>query len=164
MTDNPAVRAAEDRELSDNEYLRQLGVEPKRLSDEALQYLSRLEFKGNVRQLENLCHWLTVMAPGQIVDTGDLPAEFRGQEAAVTSDWLAALEQEAERRLARGETGILDELGRQFERALIIKALARTGGRRIEAANLLGMGRNTITRKIQELGIEDEEKSGSAPD
>jgi two-component system nitrogen regulation response regulator GlnG len=69
------------------------------------------------------------------------------------SDWIAALEQEVERRLARGETGVLEQLSRQFERSLISKALARTGGRRIEAANLLGMGRNTITRKIQELGI-----------
>jgi two-component system nitrogen regulation response regulator GlnG len=142
---------------------KQLGVEPKRLSDDALVHLSRLEFPGNVRQLENLCHWLTVMAPGQVVGTGDLPAEFRDQAATTASDWLAALEQEAERRLARGDTGILDALGRQFERALISKALARTGGRRIEAANLLGMGRNTITRKIQELGIEDD-KSGSEPD
>ena len=96
------------------------------------------------------------MAPGQVVDIADLPAEFRDQGIAVASDWLSALEHEAERRLARGETGILDELSRQFERALIIKALAKTGGRRIEAANLLGMGRNTITRKIQELGIEGE--------
>jgi two-component system nitrogen regulation response regulator GlnG len=141
---------------------KQLGVESKRLSEDALAYLSRLEFRGNVRQLENLCHWLTVMAPGQVVDAGDLPPEFRSQSAAAASDWLAALEHEAERRLARGESGILDALARQFERALITKALARTGGRRIEAANLLGMGRNTITRKIQELGIEDE--SGSEPD
>jgi len=141
---------------------RQLGVEPKRLSEDALAHLSRLPFPGNVRQLENLCHWLTVMAPGQVIDVGDLPAEFRGQAAALASDWLAALEHEAERRLARGETGILDSLTRQFERALITRALARTGGRRIEAANLLGMGRNTITRKIQELGIE--EKSGSDPE
>ena len=125
-----------------------------------------------MRQLENLCHWLTVMAPGQVIDLGNLPPEFRAQSAgeavSATSDWLAALEQEAERRLARGDTGILDALGRQFERALIIKALARTGGRRIDAANLLGMGRNTITRKIQELGIDDKanvEKPGSrAPD
>ena len=135
---------------------KQLGVEPKRLSDEALQHLARLEFPGNVRQLENLCHWLTVMAPGQVVEKADLPPEFREQGAAAAVDWVSALEGEAERRLARGETGILDGLSRQFERALIIKALARTGGRRIEAASLLGMGRNTITRKIQELGIEDE--------
>jgi len=138
---------------------KQLGVEAKRLSDDAVQHLSRLEFPGNVRQLENLCHWLTVMAPGQVVELGDLPAEFRdsGVSSAAT-DWVAALEQEAERRLTRGETGILDVLGRQFERTLIAKALARTGGRRIEAANLLGMGRNTITRKIQELGIEAEDE------
>jgi two-component system, NtrC family, nitrogen regulation response regulator GlnG len=134
---------------------KQLGVEPKRLSEDALAHLARLDFPGNVRQLENLCHWLTVMAPGQVIDTGDLPAEFRDRAAAPASDWLEALEHEAERRLARGETGILDALSRQFERALIAKALSRTGGRRIEAANLLGMGRNTITRKIQELGIED---------
>jgi two-component system nitrogen regulation response regulator GlnG len=134
---------------------KQLGVEPKRLAEDALAHLSRLPFPGNVRQLENLCHWLTVMAPGQVIDVGDLPAEFRGQAAAAASDWLAGLEQEAERRLARGETGILELLTRQFERALITRALARTGGRRIEAANLLGMGRNTITRKIQELGIEE---------
>ncbi len=134
----------------------QLGVEAKRLADEALQHLSRLELPGNVRQLENLCHWLTVMAPGQVIEVGDLPPEFRDQSTAVAADWLSALEQEAERRLARGQTGILDDLARQFERTLISKALQRTGGRRIEAANLLGMGRNTITRKIQELGIEDD--------
>jgi len=141
---------------------KQLGVEAKRLSDDAVAHLSRLDFPGNVRQLENLCHWLTVMAPGQVVELSDLPAEFRDPTAATAaSDWVAALEQEAERRLARGETGILDALGRQFERSLIQRALARTAGRRIEAAQLLGMGRNTITRKIQELGIEgggDEEK------
>ena len=136
----------------------QLGVDPKRLSDEVVEHISRLDFPGNVRQLENLCHWLTVMAPGQVIDIGDLPAEFREQGvAAVASDWIAALEQEVERRLERGESGILDMLGRQFEKSLIIKALARTGGRRIEAATLLGMGRNTITRKIQELGIEDKD-------
>jgi two-component system nitrogen regulation response regulator GlnG len=133
-----------------------LGVEPKRFSEEALAHIARLEFPGNVRQLENLCHWLTVMAPGQTVEIADLPAEFRGAGAAEASgggDWVAALEQEVERRLGRGETGILDQLSRQFERTLIARALARTGGRRIEAASLLGMGRNTITRKIQELGI-----------
>ena len=138
---------------------RELSVEPKRLSDEVLAHLRRTDFPGNVRQLENLCHWLTVMAPGQAVGVADLPVEFRGDPAASgtvpAADWVAALEQEVERRLARGETGVLDQLSRQFERALIARALARTGGRRIEAANLLGMGRNTITRKIQELGIGD---------
>ena len=156
----PSLRErAEDIPLLTRHFLavsaKQLGVEPKRIADDALSHLSRLEFPGNVRQLENLCHWLTVMAPGQVIDLGNLPPEFRDQGVTAATDWLAALEQEAERRLARGDTGILDALGRQFERALIVKALARTGGRRIDAANLLGMGRNTITRKIQELGIED---------
>jgi len=136
---------------------KELGVEPKRLSDEVLAHIVRMDFPGNVRQLENLCHWLTVMAPGQSIGVADLPVEFRGEAPsaglAPASDWIAALEQEVERRLARGETGVLDLLSRQFERSLISKALARTGGRRIEAATLLGMGRNTITRKIQELGI-----------
>ena len=137
---------------------KQLGVETKRLTDEAVAHIARLDFPGNVRQLENLCHWLTVMAPGQAVEVGDLPVEFREQaSAAAGTDWVASLEQEVERRLARGETGLLDLLGRQFEKSLILKALARTGGRRIEAATLLGMGRNTITRKIQELGIEDKD-------
>jgi len=96
------------------------------------------------------------MAPGQVVDLGDLPVEFSpARQAAPPGDWIAALEQEAERRLAQGERGVLDVLTRQMERALILKALSRTGGRRIEAAGLLGMGRNTITRKIQDLGIED---------
>jgi len=136
---------------------KELGVEPKRLSDEVLAHIGRMDFPGNVRQLENLCHWLTVMAPGQAIGVADLPVEFRGEPVsaglAPASDWIAALEQEVERRLARGETGVLDQLARQFERSLISRALARTGGRRIEAATLLGMGRNTITRKIQELGI-----------
>ena len=155
----PSLRErAEDIALLTRHFLarsaQQLGVEPKRIADDALAHIARLEFPGNVRQLENLCHWLTVMAPGQVIDLANLPPEFRGQ-ATTPADWVAALEQEVERRLARGDTGILDSLGRLFERALIARALARTGGRRIEAANLLGMGRNTITRKIQELGIED---------
>jgi two-component system nitrogen regulation response regulator GlnG len=160
----PALRERrEDLPLLARHFLarsaKELGVEPKRLADEALAHVGRMDFPGNVRQLENLCHWLTVMAPGQAIGVADLPAEFRGlpedarQPAA--ADWVAALEQEVERRLARGETGVLDQLSRQFERALIATALARTGGRRIEAAGLLGMGRNTITRKIQELGIGD---------
>jgi len=164
----PSLRErAEDIPLLARHFLaasaKQLGVEPKCLSESALAHLARLEFPGNVRQLENLCHWLTVMAPGQVVAVGDLPAEFREQAAATAPDWVGALESEAARRLARGETAILDALGRQVERALITRALAHTGGRRIEAANLLGMGRNTITRKIQELGI-DGEKSGTDPD
>jgi two-component system nitrogen regulation response regulator GlnG len=164
----PALRERrEDIPLLSRHFLKksatQLGVEPKRLSEEALDFLSRLELPGNVRQLENICHWLTVMAPGQVVGVADLPAELREQTApAASSDWLASLGQEVQQRLARGETGVLDTLGREFERALILKALERTGGRRIEAAALLGMGRNTITRKIAELGIESEEHGGDA--
>jgi two-component system nitrogen regulation response regulator GlnG len=134
----------------------QLGVELKRLSDEALAQLARLDFPGNVRQLESLCHWVTVMAPGQVVELGDLPVEFRASAPPLAADWVAALALDVERRFARGETGLMDALGRQFESALIRKALERTGGRRIEAANLLGVGRNTITRKIQDLGIDDD--------
>jgi two-component system nitrogen regulation response regulator GlnG len=134
----------------------QLGVEPKRLTIDTLAHLARLDFPGNVRQLESLCHWLTVMASGQMVELGDLPAEFRASAPPLAADWVAALALEVERRFARGETGLMDALGRQFERALISKALERTGGRRIEAANLLGVGRNTITRKIQDLGIDED--------
>jgi two-component system nitrogen regulation response regulator GlnG len=138
---------------------RELGVETKKLSDGAMKYLSAMDFQGNVSQLENLCHWLTVMAPGMNVDVKDLPPELR-EEAYVSSaeNWVAALEREAESLLKRGDSAILDELSRQFERALITKALAHTGGRRIEASLLLGMGRNTLTRKIQELGLEKDDQ------
>ena len=134
---------------------RELGVEPKRLTDPAVKYLMSHDFPGNVRQLENLCHWITVMAPGSVVDIHDLPPEFRQDQRALTTEsWIAALEREAELALNRGEQSIMPEMTRQFERALILKALAHTGGRRIEASHLLGMGRNTLTRKIQELEIE----------
>ncbi len=140
---------------------RELGVEPKRLTDGAMKYLMSHDFPGNVRQLENLCHWLTVMAPGVSVDLHDLPPEFRqDQRAMTTQSWIAALEREAELALNRGEHSIMPELSRQFERALIVKALAHTGGRRIEASHLLGMGRNTLTRKIQELEIESKDAAG----
>ncbi len=137
---------------------RDLGVEAKRMADGALKYLVSLDWPGNVRQLENLCHWLTVMAPGVNVDVPDLPPEIREGDARMPSEsWIAALEREAESALNRGETQIMDEMTRQFEKALIIRALAHTGGRRIEAAHLLGLGRNTLTRKIQELGLEEKE-------
>ena len=133
-----------------------LGMEAKRLTEAAMNYLSAHDFPGNVRQLENVCHWLTVMAAGQSIEINDLPPELREESSRVQgSDWIGALSREAEKALARGESGIMDSLSRQFEKVLIAKALAHTGGRRIEAANLLGIGRNTITRKIQELGLED---------
>jgi two-component system nitrogen regulation response regulator GlnG len=134
----------------------ELNVEPKRFSESVVRYLTAMDFPGNVRQLENLCHWLTVMAPAAQIEIDDLPPEIRGDAPAASDhNWVSALEREAEVRLARGETRIMDELTRQFEKTLILKALAQTGGRRIEAANLLGMGRNTLTRKVQELGIDE---------
>ncbi|MGE5096699.1 MAG: nitrogen regulation protein NR(I) [Betaproteobacteria bacterium] len=137
---------------------RELNVEGKRLTEAALQFLMAQEWPGNVRQLENVCHWVTVMAPGQVVDVNDLPPEVRspdgGTAASEDSDWRRVLEREVASRLARGETNIADPLTRDFETALIVKALQHTGGRRIEAAGLLGIGRNTLTRKVQELKID----------
>ncbi len=164
----PSLRERrEDIPLLARHFLRksaaELNVEPKRFADSVVRYLMALDFPGNVRQLENLCHWLTVMAPAVQIEIDDLPPEIRGDTTvAPDANWVSALEREAEVRLARGETRIMDELTRQFEKALILKALAQTGGRRIEAANLLGIGRNTLTRKVQELGI-DEPAAGSVP-
>jgi len=132
-----------------------LGVEAKRFSAAALKYLASLAFPGNVRQLENICHWLTVMAPGQQVDLADLPAELReSAPAAATGDWESGLALEVDRLLAGGDGQVHEKLTDSFERVLILRALAHTGGRRIEAAQALGIGRNTITRKIQELGLD----------
>jgi two-component system nitrogen regulation response regulator GlnG len=133
---------------------RELGVEAKRLSDSAMAYLSARDLAGNVRQLENICHWLTVMSPTQLIEIGDFPPELREDAEATSSDWLAALAREVDRKLVSGEKDIMENLSKSFE-TLIAKALAHTGGRRIEAAGLLGIGRNTITRKIGELGIAD---------
>lgn len=134
---------------------RELGVEVKRLSDSAMAYLSARDLAGNVRQLENICHWLTVMSPTQLIEIGDFPPELREDAETTSGDWLVALAREADRRLVSGEKDIMDNLSKSFEKTLIAKALAHTGGRRIEAAGLLGIGRNTITRKIGELGIAD---------
>ncbi|MGL6045876.1 MAG: helix-turn-helix domain-containing protein, partial [Vogesella sp.] len=159
-----------------------LGVEPKRLSDSAMAFVRQYAFPGNVRQLENLCQWITVMAPGQTVESADLPPEFRlPPDAALSShsheadaspqpasvpahtaaaladgDWLQLLAREVSQRLAAGETGIIDDLTARFESTCIKSGLAHTGGRKVEAAQLLGWGRNTLTRKIQELGLEHE--------
>jgi len=138
---------------------RALGVEAKRLSSAALKFLSAQDFPGNVRQLENLCHWLTVMAAGVNIEIKDLPPELRLDAGAGTEQsWVGALEREVANALNRGESGLMNLLGPQFEKALIARALAHTGGRRIEAANLLGLGRNTLTRKIQELGLDADPK------
>jgi two-component system nitrogen regulation response regulator GlnG len=217
---------------------KQLGVEPKRISDAALAWLEGFSFPGNVRQLENICHWLTVMAPAQVIEPKDLPPEVHAQrrepvaevsaggppaanpsaaypqvregaqshgaadavpvhlqvppdaalrgatthivanngvatngvatngvaanalataDAAVSaagSAWEQGLESEAVALLGTGSTDVWDVLTKRFESRLILAALANTKGRRIEAAHKLGIGRNTITRKIQELGLE----------
>ncbi|GAB7127036.1 nitrogen regulation protein NR(I) [Amantichitinum ursilacus] len=140
----------------------ELGVEPKRLSEDAMTALSNFSFPGNVRQLENLCHWITVMAPGATVGAADLPPEISeittdGETGTVVSgDWRAALAADIGSRLAKGENRVLDQIMPAFERTVIERALAHTGGKRIEAAELLGWGRNTLTRKIQELGMDNE--------
>ena len=135
----------------------ELGVEAKQLSAAALRYLATMRWSGNVRQLENVCHWLTVMAPGQNIDVADLPTELREDTTKPQAlvSWQAALAAEVMDALNRGEQNVLEVRTREFEKILIAKALQHTGGRRIEAATQLGMGRNTLTRKIQELGIEE---------
>ncbi|MEY3779051.1 MAG: Nitrogen regulation protein [Pseudomonadota bacterium] len=167
----------------------QLGVEPKRISDQALEILSHFNFPGNVRQLENICHWLTVMAPAQMIEAKDLPPEVLSPSAGMQAahappqaddrpripepaavaqtapvnalvnlgphaGWESALEVEALQLLSTDRQDVWDVLTRRFESLLIQAALATTRGRRIEAAVKLGIGRNTITRKIQELNIE----------
>ncbi len=142
-----------------------LGVEPKRVSEAALKFLSALVFPGNVRQLENLCHWLTVMAPGQVIEIADLPPELRAQAPRETeADWKVALGAEADRMLAARPGVVWDSLTRDFEKTLIRHALLATAGRRIEAAQMLGIGRNTITRKIHELGMDNDEGEREPPE
>ncbi|PCI53945.1 MAG: nitrogen regulation protein NR(I) [Methylophilaceae bacterium] len=157
----PALRERrEDVPLLAKHFLQQsalsLDVEAKKLSPAALKYLTAVNWSGNVRQLENVCHWLTVMAPGQNVEVADLPPELKESSAktTATNSWQDVLAQEVADSLNRGETGVLEGLTKDFERVMIRKALQHTDGRRIEAAKQLGMGRNTLTRKIQELGID----------
>ena len=194
---------------------KQLGVEPKRISDAALSQLSAFNFPGNVRQLENICHWLTVMAPAQLIEPKDLPPEVLSNAAseaglgtgaplqagvpsvttpvetaafepaagaaaampvsmpmvaaapaatpmatvaaAATASWEQGLDAEAQAMLAAGQPDVWDALSRRFESHLILTALSFTRGRRIEAAQKLGIGRNTITRKIAELGLDQDD-------
>jgi two-component system nitrogen regulation response regulator GlnG len=176
---------------------RQLGVDPKRISDAALARLEGFAFPGNVRQLENICHWLTVMAPAQVISVQDLPpevlragpepvalepeprtaapasaaaapeahapqpaapsvfAQLAGEVRYVPqAEWEHALVGEVRALLASGRTDVWDVLAQRFESCLIASTLDATHGRRMEAAQRLGIGRNTITRKIQELGLD----------
>ena len=151
-----------------------LAVEPKRLSDEAIKVISEKPFPGNVRQLENLCHWLTVMSPAAEIGISDLPADLdmhSGMTESVqteeqggtviptqrnaSSDWESGLGRLAVKMLQDGHKDVFDALTSRFEKAVLQAALEVTRGRRVEAAQRLGIGRNTITRKLQELGIDD---------
>lgn len=144
---------------------KELSVEPKVLRPETLSYLTGLSWPGNVRQLENFCRWITVMASSRDVYLNDLPPELAAQEARadLKGSWTDALRSWADQQLNLGNTGILNQATPLFERTMIDIALKHTAGRRRDAAALLGWGRNTLTRKIKELGTESEEDS-STPD
>ncbi|MDO6562754.1 nitrogen regulation protein NR(I) [Amphritea sp. 1_MG-2023] len=136
----------------------ELSVESKLLHPDTEVFLSTLPWPGNVRQLENTCRWLTVMASGREVLVGDLPPELleqTGDEQIITSNWEKALRNWAEKQLQQGSTSILDTAVPAFEKIMIEAALKQTAGRRRDASLLLGWGRNTLTRKIKELGMDD---------
>ncbi len=133
----------------------EVGVARKRLTPAVEERLRGLAWPGNVRQLENLCRWLTVMAPGHEIRPGDLPPELQETPAGTaTTDWEQALAEWARSRLEAGADAIAGEATQRLERILIERALAHTGGHRQQAAKRLGWGRNTLTRKMKELGIE----------
>ncbi|GAA5525326.1 DNA-binding transcriptional regulator NtrC [Microbulbifer aestuariivivens] len=141
-----------------NSAAKDLGVEPKILLKETEQYLANLDWPGNVRQLENTCRWITVMASGREVHIEDLPQELQQQtaSAAAPQDWQKSLRLWADQALASGRREILSEAVPAFEKALIEIALKHTAGRKRDAAELLGWGRNTLTRKLKELGMSGE--------
>ncbi|WP_417786894.1 nitrogen regulation protein NR(I) [Stutzerimonas xanthomarina] len=133
----------------------ELAVETKLLKPETEEYLQNLPWPGNVRQLENTCRWITVMASGREVHVDDLPPELLNQpaDAMLSNNWEQALRHWADLALTRGQSNLLDEAVPEFERIMIETALKHTAGRRRDAALLLGWGRNTLTRKIKELGM-----------
>ncbi|RAU18204.1 nitrogen regulation protein NR(I) [Nitrincola tibetensis] len=136
----------------------ELSVEPKQLKAETEQFICDLPWPGNVRQLENTCRWLTVMASGREVLVSDLPPELLDQQdqgLALNGNWEQLLRNWADQQLTNGRKTILNEAVPQFERAMIEVALKHTAGRKRDASELLGWGRNTLTRKIKELGMED---------
>ena len=135
----------------------ELNVDAKILLPDAEAYLKQLDWPGNVRQIENLCRWLTVMASGQEIRIDDLPTELKQSSSVAESSsgsWESILRDWANRQFADGRDDLLDEALPAFERTMIEAALARTAGRRQDAARLLGWGRNTLTRKIKELDME----------
>ncbi len=136
----------------------ELGVEAKVLKSDTEEYLCTLAWPGNVRQLENTCRWITVMASGREVHVNDLPPELLNRDEKVTTsnNWEQALRNWADQQLAQGKKSLLDGAVPIFERIMIETALKHTAGRRRDASLLLGWGRNTLTRKIKELGMEDD--------
>jgi two-component system nitrogen regulation response regulator GlnG len=138
---------------------KELEVEAKTLRADTEAFLSGLSWPGNVRQLENTCRWITVMASGHEVLINDLPPELLGESASSeksNENWEQALRNWADRELGRGEARILDYAVPAFEKVMIETALKHTAGRRRDAADMLGWGRNTLTRKIKELDMDDE--------
>ena len=134
----------------------QLNVEPKILSNEVIDYFKNLHWQGNVRQLENVCHWLTVMCPGKTVNIGDLPSELKNEPVSINDDsmsWEQALHKNITKEIMEDTPNIHELFVGITEKILIEAALLNSKGRKADAANILGIGRNTITRKIQELNI-----------
>lgn len=138
-----------------NQSAAELGVEQKEFTPKAEECLSYFSWPGNVRQLENTCRWLTVMAPGQTIRFEDLAEEFRSDAHTPVpeNDWQSTLKTAVEAQLARGEDEIFKQINARFERILIEAALKHTGGRKHDAAKKLGWGRNTLTRKLKELDL-----------
>lgn len=156
----PALRdRREDIPVLTEHFLRrsstELGIETKLMLPETREFLNSLDWPGNVRQLENFCRWITVMAPGKEIHLDDLPPELKNANlsAEAAEDWESTLRHWVKSNLLRGETGLLGNVLPEFERILIEEALQQTGGRRSEAAKLLGWGRNTLTRKIKSLDL-----------
>jgi len=138
---------------------KELSVETKQLRPDSAEYLSAMPWPGNVRQLENTCRWLTVMASGREIHVSDLPPELLDIEsdAPTGNTWQDALRKWTDQELKKGKNGVLDRLVPEFERIMIETALSHTGGRRRDASLLLGWGRNTLTRKIKELGMDEDD-------
>lgn len=170
----PLRERPEDIPLLVNHFLQKsaenLGVEPKIMSEEAMEFLKRFPFPGNVRQLENLCNWLVVMAPSQHIRVTDLPEEIsRGEaekihknsevssEETLGGSWEELLKAEVKEMLKSQSPDLMKQLSDTFESIVIGTALEYTHGRRVDAATRLGIGRNTITRKIAELKLESED-------
>lgn len=132
---------------------RELGTEPKQLADDVVEHLCILQWPGNVRQLENVCRWLTVMAAGNEIHMQDLPLDMLKDEITDAVNWQSLLREWADKEFSKGSSAIWNQALPEFESIMIRAAMKKTGGRRQKAAQLLGWGRNTLTRKIQELGL-----------